>query len=80
MAEESASPLIDAARRWLAAEPDDDMRVELAALIDAAERGEVDELAERFAAWDILRHEISDFPAPAGQLKRFATIVARKPA
>ncbi len=49
MAEESASPLIDAARRWLAAEPDDDMRVELAALIDAAERGEVDELAERFA-------------------------------
>jgi tellurite methyltransferase len=39
-----------------------------------------DELAERFAAWDILSHEISDFPAPAGQIKRFATIVARKPA
>ena len=39
-----------------------------------------DELAERFAAWDILRHEISDFAAANGQIKRFATIVARKPA
>ena len=37
--------LIDTARRWLAAEPDSDMRDELAALID----GDVAELRERFA-------------------------------
>ena len=35
---------LDAARRWLAAEPDDDLRAELADLID----GPVDALVERF--------------------------------
>ncbi len=40
--------LIATANAWLAAEPDDDIRRELAALIDAAEHGDVDELAARF--------------------------------
>jgi phosphomannomutase len=34
-----------AAQRWLAAEPDDDIRAELTALLD----GDGDELADRFA-------------------------------
>ena len=48
MAEEPSAPLLDTARRWLAAEPDDDIRVELAELIAEAERGNADALAERF--------------------------------
>jgi phosphomannomutase len=40
--------LLDTARAWLAAEPDADVRDELGALIIAAERGAVDELATRF--------------------------------
>ncbi len=40
--------LITTAEAWLAAEPDADISDELAALIDAAERGEADELAARF--------------------------------
>ena len=44
----SSGGLIATAKSWLAAEPDDDIRRELAALIDAAERGDVDELAARF--------------------------------
>ena len=40
--------LISTAKAWLAAEPDDDIRDELASLIADAEGGEVDELASRF--------------------------------
>jgi phosphomannomutase len=43
-----ADRLIATAKAWLAAEPDDDIRVELAALTAAAERGDGDELAARF--------------------------------
>ena len=38
-----------------------------------------DELQKRFAGWDLLHLEFQDFPAPHGQLKSFATAVARKP-
>ena len=44
----SVTGLILTARAWLAAEPDDDIRAELSELIDAAEGGDADELAERF--------------------------------
>ena len=40
--------LIATAHAWLGAEPDDDIRVELASLIVAAEGGDTDELALRF--------------------------------
>ena len=49
MAEGPDEALLATARRWLAAEPDDDLRTELNELIDAAERGAVDDLAERFS-------------------------------
>ncbi len=41
--------LITTAEAWLAAEPDSDIRDELAALIAAARAGDLDELADRFA-------------------------------
>jgi phosphomannomutase len=41
--------LLTAARAWLAAEPDPDLRDELGASILAAERGDPDDLADRFA-------------------------------
>ena len=44
--------LLDRARGWLAAEPDEDLRVELASLVDAASAGDpgaLDELAGRFS-------------------------------
>ncbi len=44
----SADGLITTANSWLAAEPDDDIRAELATLIEGAQRGEVAELASRF--------------------------------
>jgi phosphomannomutase len=44
-----ADGLFVTARAWLAAEPDDDIRRELAALIADAEGGDVGELADRFA-------------------------------
>jgi tellurite methyltransferase len=37
------------------------------------------ELADWFEPWEILHDEVSEFAAPNGQSKRFATIVARKP-
>jgi tellurite methyltransferase len=37
------------------------------------------ELEHRFAGWSIERLEFSDFEAPQGTLKRFCTVVARKP-
>lgn len=52
MVEGTEAALLATARRWLAAEPDDDIRVELAALINAAERGAPDDiaaLADRFS-------------------------------
>lgn len=39
-----------------------------------------DELAQQFAGWTILHDEHQDFAAPNGLCKRFATVVARKPA
>jgi len=58
MSEDSAAPqdirdrrgdeLIGRAERWLAAEPDEDLRHELADLIEAARAGSPDALAERF--------------------------------
>ncbi len=37
------------------------------------------ELEQRFAGWNIERMEFDDFDAPHGTVKRFCTIVARKP-
>ncbi len=37
-----------------------------------------DELESRFAGWDILRSEASEFEAPGATVKRFATLIARK--
>jgi tellurite methyltransferase len=39
-----------------------------------------DELATRFAGWEILHDESSNFAAPGNRSKAFATIIARKPA
>jgi tellurite methyltransferase len=36
------------------------------------------ELESRFADWEILRSELSDFDAPGGRTKSFATVIARK--
>jgi tellurite methyltransferase len=37
------------------------------------------ELAAHFAGWQLLRDQVQDFAAPGGRIKRFATVVARKP-
>ncbi len=37
------------------------------------------ELESRFAGWDILQSLFSDFAAPGGSKKCFATVIARKP-
>ncbi len=37
------------------------------------------ELEARFAGWNILRSEFSDFEAPGGRNKSFATVIAQKP-
>lgn len=39
-----------------------------------------DELRRRFAGWHIEHDEVSDFEAPQRSVKRFATVIARKPA
>jgi len=52
MAETIDSTVLATARRWLDAEPDDDIRFELAALINGVERddvGQADDLTARFA-------------------------------
>ncbi len=36
-------------------------------------------LASRFAGWQILQSQQQDFAAPKGQLKSFATVIARRP-
>lgn len=38
------------------------------------------EMERRFAGWEILSAAHEDFPAPGGQVKRFATLIAKKPA
>jgi tellurite methyltransferase len=38
-----------------------------------------DELARRFAHWDVLAAEHGDYPAPRGSMKSFETLIARKP-
>lgn len=38
-----------------------------------------DELVSRFAGWQLLHAQQQDFPAPKGQLKSFATVIARRP-
>ncbi len=40
---------------------------------------EHNELMQRFAGWETLRHASQDFPAPSERVKSFTTIVARKP-
>ena len=37
------------------------------------------EMEARFAGWNILHSEFSDFEAPGGKNKTFATVIARKP-
>ncbi len=37
------------------------------------------QLRQRFAGWHVDRFELGEFDAPRGTVKRFATIVARKP-
>lgn len=39
-----------------------------------------DELARRFAGWELLHCALQTFEAPGGRVKSFATVVARKPA
>lgn len=41
---------------------------------------ERDELAQRFAGWQVLHHQHQDFAVPDGRVKSFATLIARKPA
>lgn len=38
-----------------------------------------DELGEAFAGWEVLLSRRDDFPAPGGTLKRFHTLLARRP-
>jgi tellurite methyltransferase len=38
-----------------------------------------DEMRSRFSGWHIERAEFRDFDAPQGTLKRFATLIARRP-
>lgn len=38
-----------------------------------------DELASRFAGWDIIHSEFRDFDAPDQHMKSFITLIARKP-
>jgi tellurite methyltransferase len=37
------------------------------------------EIERRFGGWEILSAQYEDFPAPGGQVKRFATLIAKKP-
>lgn len=39
-----------------------------------------DELAAPFAGWEILHDSVEDFPAAGDMLKRFRTLIARRPA
>lgn len=37
------------------------------------------QLREAFAGWTVLHDEIQEFPAPHGTVKRFSTVIARRP-
>jgi tellurite methyltransferase len=37
------------------------------------------EMRETFADWEILLDRVDDFPAPGNKLKRFSTVIARRP-
>lgn len=37
------------------------------------------ELGQGFAGWEVLHHAVQDYPAPRGLLKRFETLVVRRP-
>jgi tellurite methyltransferase len=37
------------------------------------------ELAQTFADWDIVLDRLDDYPAPDASIKRFATLIARRP-
>jgi tellurite methyltransferase len=41
---------------------------------------ERDALTRRYAHWDVVLSELSDYPAPGGLNKAFATVIVRKPA
>ena len=38
------------------------------------------DLLQCFDGWDIVQNELSTFEAPSNTVKRFATVIARKPA
>lgn len=38
-----------------------------------------DALSRRYAAWQLIRDTLDDYPAPVGLNKAFATVIARKP-
>lgn len=38
-----------------------------------------DALSRRYAAWQLIRDTLDDYPAPGGLNKAFATVIARKP-
>ncbi len=37
------------------------------------------ELREAFAGWEVISESFEEFPAPGGSIKRFVTVIARKP-
>jgi tellurite methyltransferase len=41
---------------------------------------EPDEIAAPFAGWEVLHDSVEEFPAPGDKLKRFRTLIARRPA
>ena len=58
--------------------------VEGTTYLDMFEPGEYclfarDELARRFAGWEIVHDGFAEFAAPNGQVKAFETLIARKP-
>jgi len=41
---------------------------------------EPDEIATPFAGWEVLHDSVEEFPAPGDKVKRFRTLIARRPA
>ena len=39
-----------------------------------------DEIAAPFAGWEVLHDSVEEFPAPGDKVKRFRTLIARRPA
>ena len=39
-----------------------------------------DQLRQAFAGWTVLMDEVEEFPAESGEIKRFCTVIARRPA